>query len=175
MDPVFEAAIARQNELRQELKKIDDFLAMYRTFQVEQRVDSKNESGTKTDNVTAETSAESQSGRALRPKIRVLKKGIKRRPARARVTDNPPPSEVVAATVEILKAAGTPLSRRAIHAELMQRGLTVNGADPIKAVGTMLWRSGKDELVQIEGRGYGLKGVDYPEAPQPVTKEELFS
>jgi hypothetical protein len=85
-------------------------------------------------------------------------------PKRVRVTDNPKPSAVVEAAVEVIRRAGRPMTRREIHLALQtELGILVRGADPIKALGTMLWRSGRDALDQIEGRGYWLRNVPVPE------------
>ena len=56
------------------------------------------------------------------------------------------------------------MSRRELHGALASIGLDVNGADPIKALGTMLWRSGEDVLVQLKGFGYWIKDRDYEPA-----------
>lgn len=64
------------------------------------------------------------------------------------------------------------MSRRDLHAELAKRGLLVKGTDPVKALGTMLWRA-PDKFIQLEGRGYWNKGQPYPEGGydprQPLT------
>ncbi len=79
-----------------------------------------------------------------------------------RVTDNPKPAAVVAGAIEILRAHGRPMTRRELHGALAERGLEVRGADPVKALGTMLWR-GRDRIEQIEGRGYWPKGDRVPQ------------
>lgn len=82
------------------------------------------------------------------------------KPKRTRVTDNPKPSVLIPAAVEILKEEGAPMSRRQLHEALAMRGLVVKGSDPIKALGTILWRA-QDEIVQLEGYGYWPKNEPF--------------
>ncbi len=82
---------------------------------------------------------------------------------RTRITDNPKPTVVVEAVMDILRQNGHPMSRRELHTTLGLRGINVRGADPIKALGTMLWRA-STELIQIEGYGYWPKEDPYPPA-----------
>jgi len=85
-----------------------------------------------------------------------------------------PPALVVAEAAEVIRAAGRPMTRREIHKALSDQGIVVNGTDPIKALGTMLWRSGEDVLEQIDGWGYGLKGVHYElNGTPPIKKRTL--
>ncbi len=79
---------------------------------------------------------------------------------KTRVTDNPRPAVLIPAAVEILREKGHPMSRRELWDALADRGLVVKGADPIKALGTILWRA-SDKIVQIEGRGYWPKADRY--------------
>ncbi|UQV18868.1 hypothetical protein MU852_03015 [Brevundimonas albigilva] len=82
---------------------------------------------------------------------------------RTRVSDNPKPAVLIPAAIEILRQHGQPMSRRQLHEALSGRGLVVKGADPIKALGTILWRA-QDQIVQIEGRGYWPKEDVYEPA-----------
>jgi hypothetical protein len=79
---------------------------------------------------------------------------------RKRVSDNPRPAILIPAAIEILRQHGKPMSRRELHEALSARGLVVRGSDPIKALGTILWRAG-DDLVQLEGFGYWPKSDQY--------------
>ena len=159
MDPVYEAAITREIELVDELKKIRDFLATYRTLANAIKLESSNTKGTNVDLSThvaiAVDSFRNEFAREAAPSDAPP-------PKRVRVTDNPKPAVVVEAAVDLIRAKGRPMTRREIREGLAASGLVVNGADPVKALGTMLWRSGKDELEQIEGRGYWLKGKPLP-------------
>lgn len=82
---------------------------------------------------------------------------------RTRVSDNPKPAVLIPAAIEILRQRGHPMSRRQLHEALSERGLVVKGADPIKALGTILWRAG-DQVTQIEGLGYWPKADRYEPA-----------
>jgi hypothetical protein len=159
-DPVLEAALRKQDELREQLRKIEDFLTTYRRIAIELRLDSVNETETSEPSTGAtmpvggaeEAREEGQTDAAP--------------PKRVRVRDNPKPSVVVAAALEVIREAGRPLTRREIHAALRDRkGLVVRGVDPYKALGTMLWRSGEGQLLQIEGRGYWPANVPAPPPP----------
>ncbi|RYF26981.1 MAG: hypothetical protein EOO23_08290 [Comamonadaceae bacterium] len=82
---------------------------------------------------------------------------------KTRVTDNPRPAVLIPAVIDILRQNGSPMSRRELHEALSARGLVVKGSDPIKALGTILWRAG-DDLVQLEGFGYWPKSDQYRRA-----------
>ena len=87
-------------------------------------------------------------------------KTVARRP---RATGNPPPDKLIPAAKEVILERGFPLSRRAIHEGLAKRGLVVHGTDPLKTLGTILWRA-QDEIQSIEGRGYWPK--EWPAPPE---------
>lgn len=75
------------------------------------------------------------------------------KPVRTRVTDNPKPAVIVARAKEILRANRRPMSRRQLHEALAEKGLVVRGVDPIKTLGTILWRASGD-IQQVPGWGY---------------------
>lgn len=77
--------------------------------------------------------------------------------------DEVAPFPFLARLITVLRERGKPMSRRELHVALGERGLLVKGSDPIKALGTMLWR-GRDRLTQIEGYGYWPKGDTYEPA-----------
>jgi hypothetical protein len=72
---------------------------------------------------------------------------------RTRVTDNPKAEVLIPAVKEVLRANGKPMTRRQLHAALSRRGLEVRGTDPVKTLGTILWRA-NDQIKSIEGWGY---------------------
>lgn len=158
MDPMLDAAQKKRAELLKELEKIDHFLETYRSLAIELKLESANESGTQAATDAAENPVD-------RERMEVGEADVA--PAaptkRARVTDNPKPRDVVAAAVNVIRERGRPMSRRDIHRALAERGMVVRGADPIKALGTMLWRSGADALEQVEGAGYWPKGEPLPD------------
>lgn len=132
-DPVFLAAVARLDELKTEVKKLEAWVATYRDIATQLHI---------------ETCAATVTNTAV----------VNKR-SRAK---NPPIPSVIAAVIEIIKVRGQPMTRRELHTALKQRGMTINGVDPIKTLGTMLWRSGKDVLVQTVGRGYWLLNEPVP-------------
>jgi hypothetical protein len=76
---------------------------------------------------------------------------------------NPPTDQVVEAAIHLLRVRGHPMSRSALHSALWERGVKVRGTDPVKTLGTILWRA-KDRIIQLEGYGYWPKNVSYARA-----------
>lgn len=74
-------------------------------------------------------------------------------PRRTRVSDNPKAEVLIPAVKEILRANRRPMTRRQLHKALASRGLEVRGSDPVKTLGTILWRA-NDQIKSIEGWGY---------------------
>lgn len=158
-DPVLAAAEARRDELAQELQKVRDFISSYHAFKRMAKLDSVNTTGT----ISVSSTAFENSGDHVGKEAAREAESADATPARrTRVTDNPKPSVVVAEAVDVIRTANRPLTRREIHKSLAERGVVVRGADPIKALGTMLWRSGSEALEQIEGYGYWIKGIPVP-------------
>lgn len=156
MDPILEAAERKREELREELVKITTFIEMYRALATYVNADSENKLGTRGAVVPSvepgDESEKDEIGEAKAPDDAPSK--------RVRVRDNPKPADVVEAAIRLIREKGKPLSRREIHQELKHRGLEVRGADPIKALGTMLWRA-PDKLIQLDGWGYWVKADPY--------------
>jgi hypothetical protein len=145
MDPVYEAAIKRLDELRLELKMLNDFIEMYRRTRQILGLDQQRTPDTKQEQITELTSHK-----------RLV---VKMKKAASPTRGNPKPAVVIRKAVSILDEHKCPMSRRQLHSALCERGLVVKGADPIKALGTMLWRS--DALIQIGGHGYWIKSRPY--------------
>jgi hypothetical protein len=80
-----------------------------------------------------------------------------------RVSDNPKPEVVIPTVRQILIESGRPMSRSELHEALMQKGLEVRGVDPVKTLGTMLWRA-RDEIQAIKGEGYWPIDVPHPDS-----------
>jgi hypothetical protein len=76
---------------------------------------------------------------------------------------NPPTQFVVDEAIRVLKERGHPMTRRALHDALWKRGVEVRGRDPVKTLGTILWRA-TDQMVQLDGYGYWPKDVPYSRA-----------
>lgn len=87
---------------------------------------------------------------------------------------NPPTDEIVAAAIQVLRHRGHPMSRRALHEALWERGVQVRGTDPVKTLGTILWRAG-DRIIQLEGYGYWPKHISYTRAGYFQPSEALVS
>lgn len=165
-DPILQRAYERMEELDQELGKLKDFVSTYRMLANGIKLESANILGTKvgqssTEDLIGDTGAQ-ELARETFPREEAA-------PRRTRVTDNPKPDVVVQAALALIREMRRPLTRREIHKGLGVMGLEVKGADPVKTLGTMLWRSGSELLEQIEGRGYWPKGEPVP----PPTLREL--
>lgn len=76
---------------------------------------------------------------------------------------NPPTETVVKVAIEALRQRGHPMSRRELHAALWSRGVEVKGTDPVKTLGTILWRA-QDRVIQLEGYGYWPRHMSYSRA-----------
>lgn len=151
MDPSLKNALDRRALLVLELEIIDHFIAAYHEF-------ARLQPGaplpavqnltllSKADNATAGTES------PIRPAPR---------------PDNPKLDVLVPAVVDILRTTGRPMSRREIHEALTEKGLSVQGVDPRKTLGTLLWRA-REYIDSIEGRGYWPKGDPVP----PLSMDE---
>lgn len=167
-DPILEAAFTREAELLQELEKIQAFIKTYRALALTITPESANTRGT---NAAQSTGVSSSVDNNVAGEERAQEAPDAASARRVRVRDNPKPEAVVAEAVAVIREAGKPLTRRQIHEALTARGMEVKGADAIKALGTMLWRSGRDHLVQLEGYGYWDKSQCYLPAeydPDPM-------
>lgn len=72
--------------------------------------------------------------------------------------------EIVAgAAREIIKARGEPVSRTNLYEALIERGLRINGKEPLVVLSTMLWRM-RDAVARVKGGGYWLAEVPYEPA-----------
>lgn len=76
---------------------------------------------------------------------------------------NPPPAVLIPAIIDALAGHGRPLSRKGIYETLKERGLVIQGTDPVKTLGTILWRN-QNDIIQIEGYGYWPKALPYHRA-----------
>lgn len=70
---------------------------------------------------------------------------------------NPKKEEIAKQVVEILEAAGIPLSRADLFKRLQDRGVTLHGANPEMVLSTMLWRT-RDafNIIRLKSGGYAL-------------------
>ena len=101
-----------------------------------------------------QTMPREEQGRPDTPVIRRLhRKSVKVTAMATAKALNPPNPVVVSGAINVLREAGRPMTRRELYLALKDRGVVVHGKDPVKTVGTILWRA-RDQLVSHEGRGY---------------------
>ncbi len=75
------------------------------------------------------------------------------------------PAVFVKAIETVLRRAGKPMSRAEIVEALAKEGVAIPSTDPVRYIGTILWR---DETFEgVEG-GYWLKGIRIPKTPQEL-------
>lgn len=70
-------------------------------------------------------------------------------------------AELIAQAVSAIRQKGHPMSRRDVYAALADRGVFIEGTDPLKVLGTALWRANND-IVSLDGYGYWPKADPYP-------------
>lgn len=70
-------------------------------------------------------------------------------------------SAVADVASDVLRATGRPLSRGELYRKLRDAGVRIPGDDPLKNLGTILWRSGRFDN---SGRTYWFKDEERPEA-----------
>jgi len=87
--------------------------------------------------------------------------------APARRPKNSDKVEVANVAREIIQERGEPVSRSDLYAELIKRGLTIEGKDPEMVLSTMLWRM-RDRIVRLPSGGYWLKEQNWPPAGYQV-------
>ena len=72
-----------------------------------------------------------------------------------------PPEKLVELSLTILQETGRPLTRSQLAREIERRGIPLAGVDPVKNLGTILWRS-NDRIQSVPGRGYWITGRPIP-------------
>ena len=127
-------ALRRRHELLRQLAEVDGFLTAARSFDDTRRFELRQPL------LKGAELAELSSGWKTAPTSR----------------------DIVRATELLLRRHGSPLTRRGIYEGLLQLGVSLQGADPIKNLGTILWRSGKFDAAGAEG--YWFSGEDRPAA-----------
>lgn len=110
-DDIVLVATARRKALLKEVARIDDFLSMAEALRLSKPDGSSEELWRLLEAARESLKAATGSG------------------------------DVVAKVEQILRAAGRPLSRGELHKRLLIAGVQVPGEDPVKNLGTMLWRS----------------------------------
>lgn len=169
VDPVLQRAEQRLEELRQETDKLKEFLVTYRMLANSLKLESANTTGTKGVNSQADTTPVDKPEGAEAGEVAAADDSPAKR---VRVRDNPPSAVVIAAAVNLMRATGRPMSRREVREGLLERGVVVNGKDPVKTMGTILWRA-PDQIVAVPGRGYWVAGVPAPSLGERLTQDEF--
>jgi hypothetical protein len=157
MSNPLENAKRRLAELEAEAQRIRLFLAMYEEF--------SEGTGIEHNDAGIEGTERNLSTERLRrgPRIRV----------------GPTPAEIADAMERLLRDVGRPMTRGEIVAALEMRDLEIPAQDKPRYIGTLAWRN-KSKFINIEGRGYWLRGLalisDAPIAPESFKElEEEYS
>lgn len=139
MYSALENAKRRLAELTKELEEIQTFISLHERYE-------KLSTGVPGTRLRAEVSPD------------VLKSGVMHRHSpRGGLT----PKEIVELVSRILRESGQPLTRGEIVTRLILRDVDLPGEDKARYVGTIMWRH-KSKFVNIEGRGYWLRGQPVP-------------
>jgi hypothetical protein len=133
MDDTLSKALKKKEFLQSELRRVDDFIALYHQLFDTGEPDQPVENG----------DSESAQVTPTAPK----KRGR--------------PSEIVNAAQEVIREANRPLSRGELVDRLEARGIGIASADKPRYVGTILWRNQKT-FTNIEGEGYWIRGMPLP-------------
>lgn len=159
MDQAFKNAIARRDELREEIESLQEKVAP-----LQRRIDALVIEQTEVQTFLDQYERFARVAPAEKP-------DDVQRPAqsnaKSRRKQPVTPSELAKISRAILEEKGRPLTRGELAAELEARGVYLHGTnDPEKAkyVGTILWRK-PEEFVNIDGRGYWPKSLPVPPVP----------
>jgi hypothetical protein len=83
-------------------------------------------------------------------------------PGPSRLT-NPSRTDVADACLELISRAEKPLSRAELFDGLAERGLAIDGQNPLMVFSTMLWRE-RSRIARLRGYGYWPADKAYPPA-----------
>lgn len=162
MDEIVEYARHRREAIQEELQRIDHFLKLYDEFAAKYASEARPEP---TVNIQAATERVTALIEPVLPLVDP--EVVPEAPARRkRASGNPKPEEVIRVARMAMLAKGHPMTRRQVLDALQTQGITINGHDPIKVIGTTLWRS--KQFVQHEGFGYWPKDAPTPLRRAPV-------
>lgn len=148
-----EKAIARRQELSQELEKLDQLINLWTWWRDESE---SLGTGRSMDSPSAGPGGNSPSA------------GVEPNPESFGPFASP--AEVIRETLLILSEHGRPLKRGQLLKELSDNGVRIKGSDKSKVLGTTLWRA-KDKIIGIDGWGYWIKNRPCPLAgykPDPL-------
>ena len=94
-----------------------------------------------------------------------------------RIRKNSKKEEVAKTAYEIIAAEGRPLFRSELFNKLIERGLTIEGADPEMVLSTMLWRM-RNVVTRLPGGGYWTVNRPSPDGkytPGQSTDQEVMN
>lgn len=86
---------------------------------------------------------------------------------------NPSRRLVADKTLELIRNLGEPIPRENLLQLLSERGIHINGKDPLMVLSTMLWRE-KDKIVRLPKHGYWIADQEYKPAHYSPELEDLI-
>lgn len=140
-DTTYQDALKRREVLKRELKKLNDFIELYEEI-----------FGTEAERVYPSLPFP-PSATPLESHAKPQGGGFRRK--------NPPRHIIGKRAREVILARGAPMARGDLLKGLADKGMTIQAADPSKAMGTIMWRLRK-QFVNFDGYGYWPKDVPYP-------------
>lgn len=138
--------VAQLTAARSELHKVEEFIETWQYFREFTDVERQNYS---TPSVNAYASSElSVSGRLRR---------------------NSKKETVAMVARDIIVANGAPMGRKALLSALLERGLTIEGRNPLLVMSTMLWRM-RSVIIRLPRIGYWVSHLPYSREPTVESK-----
>ena len=150
MSTPLENAKKRLAWLRSEIARVERFISDYNEFAGGTEPDHGDPLKLAVDtgvrgNVSANQPVDNSAGLAGRRKVR--------------------PEEIAQIIERVIREVGAPMTRGQLVEALERRDVWLPATDKPRYLGTIIWRN-KGTFVNIEGRGYWLRG-EPPPAPQP--------
>lgn len=136
-----ENARKRLAALRGEAAEIERFIAMYEQFSDGEAADAM--------------SVQPNSQETYPQELRAVDNGDN---SQRRERSGPLPRELVAMMARVIHEVGRPMTRGEIVEALERREIEIPAKDKQRYIGTLAWRN-KGAFVNIEGRGYWLRGL----------------
>ena len=155
MPSPLDVARAKAARLEAELKQIQSFIQMYEAFST--GLETVKEQNMFVANAKNSSSTIHKEESSVAPHV-----ALRRR-------SGPAPRELVEMAERMIRDAGRPLSRGDLVEMFDARDVELPGTDKPRYIGTIMWRN-KSRFLQIEGRGYWLRGEPVPKKP---SAEEL--
>lgn len=142
---------AAQDELRRELNKVNAFLLTWEQFST-----GKIKPGEVADSISAAVGVSGRIQAVLAPLSS---------PKSVPSPKNSKKEDVAYAARKVIEDAGKPIMREDLFPALIEKGLIIEGSDPLMVLSTMLWRMKEViALVRLRGGGYWLADKPWPPA-----------